>query len=162
MPPWPLLGIAQLIVAMNDTLPQLGTAVRMLLPGYGWVVEGSVARLEASHTVHGLDSKRTSRHTRKEILSCIAHKQKISQQQILQFKPQLLQKKEPTKWRDGRQAAFVLQGVWRRPNCKGCGCKECGGSQFKCSVQWHRRCIGSGSGAGSDNAAGRCDGEGRV
>ena len=72
MQPWPLLGIAQLIVAMNDTLPQLGTAVRMQLPGYGWVVEGSVARLEASHTVHGLDSKRTSRHTRKEILSCIS------------------------------------------------------------------------------------------
>ena len=65
MQPWPLLGIAQLIVAMNDTLPQLGTAVRMQLPGYGWVVEGSVARLEASHAVRELDSKRTSRHTRK-------------------------------------------------------------------------------------------------
>ena len=118
MQPWPLLGIAQLIVAMNDTLPQLGTAVRMQLPGYGWVVEGSVARLEASHAVHELDSKRTSRHTRKAILSCIAHQQNIGQQQILQFKPQLLQRKEPRKCRHGRQPAFVLRGVWRRPSMK--------------------------------------------
>ena len=78
-----------------------------------------MARLEASHAVHELDSKRTSRHTRKEILSCIAHQQNIGQKQILPFKPQLLQRKEA---RDsgttGRQAAFVLRGVWRRPNMK--------------------------------------------
>ena len=107
MQPWPLLGIAQLIVAMNDTLSQLGTAVRMQLPGYGWVVEGSVARLGASHAVHELDSKRTNRHTRKAILSCITHKQNIGQQQILQFQPQFLQRKEPREYRHGRQAGSV-------------------------------------------------------
>ena len=102
MQPWPLLGIAQLIVAMNDTLPQLGTAVRMQLPGYGWVVEGSVARLGASHAVHELDSKRTRRHTRKAAdyftssLSCFSGK---SQESI---------------GTAGRQRSF---------------CEECGGGQ---------------------------------
>ena len=64
---------------------QVGTAVRMKIPGYGWF-EGSVASLEENHAVCEWDDSSSSRHTKKAILSCIAREQKKNRKPSPGFK----------------------------------------------------------------------------